>query len=548
MAKADIRTQMKVVLSRYSRAIVHMRQQLDEKRFGLILGAGVSRAFGFPDWKQLVEGIAKHSEVNGSSLIEKASGNTSQSQLLFHHYRSNRLAKATADDHRLNRLEASILAGWHQVVHDVLYKAVPDSTDALLDRDQFLGAFLGIIKRSPITINYNFDDTVQRMLLKTRTAEERKRKLGYATVWNANIQMYPRDAVIYHPNGYLPHILRERPSEHLVFLEDSFADQLIDSMAGHYTALAYHLAQATRLLIGLSLSDGTLKHLLRQNALCHPGHYHYHVAYVADSSTRDVEFERTAYEANFEVYNLITLFLTAEEIAALGELLDMDEKDFTHLAEELDVPTTLRYQLTGSVAVGKTTTISQFRSFHVHDEWLEQRPEQMDRDPSLTAADKLAAIDKWVMEQLNLKNIAMLDSKPGIHIIDRAPLDAFAFTPVDAWKEKAQMIREAISPGSSKRQLVPAHIILLIGDPDVMASRAIIKHRTTEGKLLKQQQELLEVVYGFDRKGVTVVNTRDKSTRQVTKEVARIIHSQEYSEASLHEWLLQAESEGIIRG
>src|SRR5207248_837814 len=120
-------------------------------------------------------------------------------------------------------------------------------------------------------------------------------------------------------------------------------------MAGHYTALSYQLAQATRLLLGLSLDDPTLRHLLRQNAHCHPGHYHYYIAHQKHTARHDPEFERTVSESNFAVYNLITLFLKTDEIAALGHLLDMPPDDFRHLAEEVGQPTHLRFLLTGSV-------------------------------------------------------------------------------------------------------------------------------------------------------------------------------------------------------
>jgi len=436
-----------------------------------------------------------------------------------------------------NRFDSEVHAGWQRIIQEVLYRSVPRSVKTLMQRDPYLWAFLQVIKSTPVTINYNFDDTIQRMIDATRSVEERKKRRGAATVWNANIQLLPRDGVIYHPNGYLPHSLKERPSEQLVFLEDSFADQLIYSMAGHYTALSYHLSQSTRLLLGLSLSDPTLKHLLRQSAHCFPGHYHYYVAFVPEGATPNEHFERTVTDANFEVYNLITLFLMEHEIAALGELLQLNESDFIHLMEDVGKPFVLRFLMTGAVAVGKSTILSHFRNLNTHDEWLEERARGMEKDPAHLDAKTIAEIDRWVMRQLYLKNLAMLDAKPGLHLVDRAPLDAFAFTSRRVWKAKARMIREAISPGASARALAEAHIVFLTGDPDVLAVRALAKHKEHDAAALRRQQDLLKRVYGVRRVGVTVVDTREKSIRQVVQEVARIIHRREYAVAPLQGWL-----------
>ena len=62
------------------------------------------------------------------------------------------------------------------------------------------------------------------------------------------------------------------------------------------------------------------------------------------------------------------------------------------------------------------------------------------------------------------------------------------------------------------------------------------KHKETDGPALEKQQNLLKKVY-LNREGVSVVDTRDKSVKQVVKEVARIIFNKEYVEAPMHIWL-----------
>lgn len=518
------------VLKNHSRAIVHMRQQIEDQRFGLVVGAGASLDLGFPDWPKLIDRIANHPKVQGSHLLTLGEKNTSQSQILYEHYRAKLAAEAGIVDPAFDRHNSEVRAGWQKIVHAELYRDVPEDPKDLFGQDSYLHGFLDVIRKTRLTINYNFDDSIQRMLDHKYPPKPEERR-SHSTVWNENIQMFPRNGVIYHPNGYLPYSLTDRASEQLIFLEDSFADQLIESMAGHYTGLSYHLAQATRLLLGLSLADATLKHLLRQNALNYPGHYHYYIAFVPDEEARNEEYEHRVVDANFAVYNLITLFLTRKDIEALAMLLTMPSGEFRHFADECGVDPMYRFLITGAVGAGKSTMVSNFRSLRSYDEWLEPRRPGMEKDPSKLDSDTIRAIDSWVNRQLYLKNLAMLDAKEGVHIVDRAPLDAFAFGPRDGWATKARQIREAIAPDESNKRLVPAHIILLTGDPEVMAVRAISKHKETDGDALKEQQKLLLKIYTGD--GVSVVDTRDKSAKQVVKEIASIIHRQKYAQMDL---------------
>jgi len=525
------------VLRKYGRAILHMRQQQTNNRFGLVFGAGSSIGLGFPLWKDLINRIAEAPEVDGVDLLKNARDKTSKSQLLYQHYRQKMIKEAGADAHNFNKAEADIRAGWQTIVHRVLYQKVPKSVKKLLKRDLYVAEFLPIVKKTPLTINYNFDDSIQRMLMHLRTPDEKKEERGYSTVWNANIQMFPRKGVVYHPNGFLPFSLQERASEQLIFLEDSFADQLINSMVGHYNALSYHLTQATRLLIGLSLDDPTLKHLLRQNAVLHPGHFHYYISFVREKPVKP-DVEECMRNANFETYNLITLFLNADEIKALAQLLDMPADSFRELAEEIGVENDVRFLITGSVAVGKTTSVSQFRSLSTLDEWLEQRPSGMEKDPSMASPSELKKIDAFVAEQLALKNKRLLAAKDGIYVVDRAPLDLFAFEKdKSAWKEKAKTVLSSIRGNKAKRKLASCHVILLIGDPAILEVRAKANHRETSKAKLKEQQDLLIDVYQRNDGTISTVDTRNKTVAEVTKEIARIVHLNDFTETPLHKWL-----------
>jgi hypothetical protein len=60
------------LLQTHSKYIAHMRVQLANKRFGLVLGAGVSHPLNFPKWDKLVRRIANDPLVDGNHILATA--------------------------------------------------------------------------------------------------------------------------------------------------------------------------------------------------------------------------------------------------------------------------------------------------------------------------------------------------------------------------------------------------------------------------------------------------------------------------------------------
>lgn len=535
------------VLKRYTRAVIHMRQQFQNSQFGLIFGAGIGSHFGFPRWHELLERMADHPDVLGKDICKQTRNDVSLAQQLFQKYRLNMHAKHNGEP--ASMLDMRIRAGWRNIVHSKLYQGTPARIGELIKKDRYLLSFLPIIKKSPLTVTYNFDDTLERMLAERRSDDEVNTK-GYTTYWSGNVQLRAKaGGVIYHPNGFLPHELRDRPSDQLVFLEDSFADQLIASMAGHYASLATHLSQTTCLLIGLSLDDPTLKHLLRQSATSFPGHFHYHIRFVRDGEV-GIEQQRVESEASFNVYNLISLHLDDKEIKALAQLISAKDDDFLAFAQEHVEFVSFKYYVVGCVGAGKSTVVSHFRSLLTQDEWTERRAAGMEKAPDMLSKKEIEKIDEWVADQVAKKNVnLLLSSSKGIHLVDRAPLDAFAFTPQTQWKNKAERLHSKVSPGSAKekgRKLASGHVIFLLGDPRIMAERAVSLHKNTNEKKLQNQQAMLCEVYGklAPAGAVTWIDTRGKGAAQVAQEVAAVIFKNEYAEADLHRTLLDIKEKG----
>lgn len=530
------------LLRTHSRAVVHMRERLVARSLGLVLGAGVSKAVGFPAWGELVKRIAASAEVEGGHLIA-ASGNSSETaktQMLLQHFRTKRLDQLGVPASA--RVLRKIHGEWRRIVQSALYESVPRDVRTLAESHPYLSSLIPVIARSPMTVTYNFDDMVERLLQLENGPREGEYGRRFESIWDAALQSRRDVSVIYHPNGYLPSNLLEHPSEHLVFSEDSFADQLIESMAGHHAPLLHHLARTTCCFIGLSLQDGTLRHLLRQSARINPGQYHYYVSWRRAEDVRDPEAEALIRDANFDVYNLITLFLDDRELASLGRLLTSSETEFRRMAEEEGVELQYVYYLTGAIGAGKTSVLSYLGSLLTYEEWTEARHEVLGKPWPDLSSEEREEVDAWILRQFVNKNLALIDGGDGIMVVDRPPLDPLSFTSPGDLTDKACKMIGAFSPGCSQRHVVPGQVIMLEGAPGELEARVIGRQKESDAAVISDLQTKLREIYP----GAVVVETSGASVHQVVKSVAQIIHLRRYEPIDLHRRLEELGGRGAL--
>ncbi len=519
----------KMILKEHSRAIVHMRKRLSDQKFSLVFGAGVSKDFKIPDWDTLIYDIANDREVRGKTILDNniKRSHSSKSQVLFHHF----AAKLCSRKGKI-LTTGEIKNEWRNIVRKHLYKnkGDVDKKDDCFGHP-YLPTFVPIINRTPMTITYNFDDYIEQILQRKSTE-----KRIYETIWDPQLQTKLTKCVIYHPNGFLPRNQMERQSEGLVFCEDEFADQLIESMAGRYASLLHHYSQNTCLFIGLSLEDATLKHLLRQSAKLNPGHYHYYVVYQDGGPNLSQNEKNVIFEANFNLYNLITLFMDSDKIKELGRLIDLPNDAFVHKAGLDSLNLMYCYYVVGAIGAGKSTTISYFRNLFAHDEWPDFRIPELGKDWETLSDTQKRKVDNWIAEQFRKKNDVLCDapeSLMGMHIIDRAPLDPIAFTKKTERCSKANFLLSKIHENEKGFKIRKGHVILLLSDSDVLEERAKTGGKKYDSNKLTKMQEDLKRIYK-SQNGMTMICTKNKKLEQVIKEVGKVIHRKEYKELNLH--------------
>lgn len=533
---------MTELLKEYPKAIVHLRQQFNNQRLGLVFGAGISKDLAFPNWNELVKGIAFHVSIQGQDIYEqtiKWTSSTTVTQLLYQHFKKRRNNELEKEFPSVAYREMRVLSDWREVVHDVLYKDALSSRKNKVNTHPYLKDFIPIITNSEFTINYNFDDTLEFMLAVPEWNDNKSKGRPYQAVWNPHMQFRDKTAVIYHPNGYLPGDKNLHQSEELVFSEESFSDQLIQSMSGKLSTLLHQFSKKTCLFVGLSLEDNTLKHLLRQSAAISPGNYHYFIRYTHDHKTLTSDEKSAIFNSNFEVYNLITLFLNNSEISELAKIVTMDAATFQNEAAISGVDIKYTYYLVGTVASGKSTMLSHFGSLKVYEEWVEDRPHELSKPSNKLTEDERLEVDKWVDGQFFKKNLSLINELEGIHIVDRTPLDPITFALDDeSMKIRASMMLKAISPGNSNYSVNMGQVIILKSSVEELKTRLLSKRKTgwTDKDINILQERSLDIYDGFHLKAIENIN---RSIAEVVREISKVIFIDNYQPTDLQEKLIE---------
>lgn len=515
--------------------ILHLRQRLHrDNMLGLCLGAGVSADFSFPTWPELIKRIAEREDIQGTRLLKISQSLISQSQFLFQKYKQSLESReeSTGDDVVDNRRAAM---GWLNVVHNCLYSG-SKVDDTSLKSHPFLWDLIPLIKQSAMTVNYNFDDTIERMLyLYNEESQGELDDKGFEVVWQPSIQFRRHKGVIYHPNGFLPYRKTDGLSEQIVFMEQEYADQLIDVTGGHYACLLNHLSKHTLIFLGLSLNDTTLKHLLRVSARSCPGSIHYHIHWC--NGEKPSTDEQTAIrKANFSVYNLITLFLTTDEIKDLANFIMMDKEAFESAcdAEPDGVKTIFRYYVTGSVGTGKSTVVGQIRCIDSFDEWVDRKHQLLPKPHEELTTEERKEIDGWINQQFRKKNRRITYISNGLSIIDRSPLDPLYFvSDIDALRVRAKELLNAMVPSQGQiKEIAPGHLIVLTCNKSILKTRLANRQKTYSIKQLKDHQAMIDTFWKSHE--TTLIDTTNLSVEQVVSRILASVFFLEYHEISFH--------------
>ncbi|MDU8359964.1 SIR2 family protein [Pseudomonas syringae group sp. J309-1] len=514
--------------------VCQLRVQLEKNKASLVLGAGISKDLKLPLWELLIDrikNVMRKYAPEVDAVIEAPGKAALVLFEMFYSYRKVQLEELGG--YSSNAIvEKKILSDWREMIHQALYCETSEGERrATIERHPYFRQMIDFIKKSELTVNYNFDDYIEFGLscgFPDSTVTERP----YQTVWSHHSQFTKDKCVIYHPNGFLPFDKKKFQSEHLVFSDGAFADQLLDGIGGSLSTLLHVLTKKTSILIGHSLTDSTLLHLLRKAAAISPGNYNYFIR--CTSEPLDVHNQSAIFDANFNNYNLITLFFNSSDINEFLRVITLPEEEFLRVSDILGLQTKYNYYLVGAVGIGKSTVISQFGNLTTLDEWFDERPAEMARSPESLSTTKTITVDDWTNKQFGKKNNYLGSKRVGVFLIDRSPVDPLSFVVDVTEKERARsMLEEGIRPGQSKKKIESGEIIHMVGEPSEVWVRLITKRKETDwppDKIRDLQKASLRL-YG-PLKPVEVVSTNRREV-DVVREVAKVVFSCGYSPADL---------------
>lgn len=564
MKQSNFCTDTASLMNAHSRAIVHLRSQgqIDRKRVGLIIGAGVSKGIknegndgSIPDWPTLIQNISNNESVKGDKLLEDMGAEklcngtfnfdrakkplSSIAQLLFQIFKENYLIKNKLKSPLPLIDERKINTKWMQLVKKNLYKGFKDETEyeSAIKSHPYLSQLTELIKQIPLTINFNFDDSVERLLFLLRDDGEKLETRGYEIILEPTAQIARDKAVIYHPNGILPFVFEDGASPELVFSDDAFHDQISSIASGRNILLTNYLFSNTCILLGLSLEDISLQQTLRQNAVSHPGHPHYVIHYMGNENELPQNVRSALFKSNFDTFGVYTLFLDDGGIAALFELISMGKDIFQR--DFADSGIKFVYYLIGAVGVGKSTAVKYFQSLRTYDEWVDRRlPEMSNPDNELDPKQR-EKVDQWVVNQFGKKNFRIAGVPEFIHIIDRCPLDPLTFGKKSERKQKAVNLYASMKQGG--REIQKGHLLWLDCSNEEIAHRKSRKHKNWASQEIDNLLNSIVEVYGS--LSGSKIPTHHRTAVEVARELSWIIFVEEYAPTDIDDALKKFKEE-----
>lgn len=473
------------------RFLVHLRQRIAAKELTVVIGAGATTDAGAPMWDALLDRI--HAAVGTSAGPEpKTYRAMGVHQAVLGTILKTRFATSSDPGDNILKVDNE----WFKIIQEAIYRDVPSERDRLFEKHVYLWELIRLCYEVNLVINFNFDDIIAEGMRHYAEVNKHENRPTPSVIWRPALLERKDSALIYHINGVITQGVGKKRSETLVFTEDSFYDAELRSPRVRVDHVLAKFVNTTMFIIGHSLSDNSLKGYLRQSKMINPANHHYFVHWLKDASSLTNDQQREIFEANLELYNLITLFLTTEEVHAFLMAVNAGSSEFQKFLEKTDPNFPRIFYVVGPVAAGKTSVLEYLRCFSTHEEWLGENPRDMFIASEKVDSDRLKRIDDWVYEQIRMKNERLQQAGPGFIFVDRGPLDLFAFSKDDdEWQAKAESVRRTLRGG----KLVGGQVVFLNAEAEALVERNWKRGRPPEvsgdATYLRRQGDMLAEVY-----------------------------------------------------
>jgi len=424
---------------------------------------------------------------------------------------------------------------WRDQIHRCLYQGIARKKfSEIAQKHKYIRPLSELICKSGFVVTFNFDDIVDEAVIERAAASGTPNP---EIIFRPKVETRKNAPIIYHINGYLPREELRRASETLILTENAFADVLLSPSSHDAEFVINQFAVKSFLLMGVSLSDNSLKNLLRSSAKRNPANHHFIIYHERDGFRRSTEARNDIFDVNLNVYNLISLFMTTTEIKAFIELINIDDQDAfeKEISKLVTNKIDRKYYLVGSVASGKSSTLEALRCFQTYEEWSGRVPAAMYINDKLLTPKQQKEVDDFLFPQLISKNNKMARQHPGIRIMDRAYLDLFAFSKSrqENNRKGRELKRRFAELG---KHFEDGHVFFLRASESALEER--MARRGSEGRrkaqrrfdaktLVKQERQLVSI---YGPKDTSIFDTTDPPVGETARQIARKILLENYSE------------------
>ena len=251
-----------------------LRKYLRAGDLVLVCGAGVSVAAGVPTWPALLRDLL--SRVFGKNL-ESANHTPEAREKLADLYQEYVNPSPLVVAQYLKNALGDDFLGY---VRQALYRHIANGSELIdsiveLCRPQRSGEAL----RSILT--FNFDDLIEHNL--------DIQHVRHHSIFTEGQKAQRSELPIYHAHGFLPRIGDLTPAHEVVFSEDAYHSQFIDSFSWANLTQLNHFSQNVCTFVGVSMTDPNLRRLLDVSMRKNPGHDVNHYIFRKRHSLEDVE-------------------------------------------------------------------------------------------------------------------------------------------------------------------------------------------------------------------------------------------------------------------
>lgn len=318
MSEAIGITVLKWLMDEYSKSLSKRTKRLDEARpeklknlmkwyksqsLVFVLGAGVSKNYGLPDWNTLLQKMLLNTLTPAGEDAEKKKEAGVLAQAFSNIFDPDPLIAARYLHEYFKEANPKAELAFEGAIRKVLYEGVDKDSESDLLKE--IRNFCIAAGRSPnldSILTYNYDDLLESCLKNVDV------DIPFKAIHARGMKPDQHELPIYHVHGYLPESGSLTTKNKVLLSEEGYHEQYSDSYSWSNLIQINKFKDCNCLFVGVSFSDPNLRRLLDiakdERGEIGPNHYCFRRRYEKSKFRSDVERLLTSDMVNTDVDGL----------------------------------------------------------------------------------------------------------------------------------------------------------------------------------------------------------------------------------------------------